>query len=201
MNVIVALVCRNYFADKDVTVLPIVVGGDGSDNRQCQIPEVQALASKFSTYMSLIAGILGAITSPRLGQLSDRYGRKFFMGLSSLGLLTSELCTVLAVWYPETFHMNILLVASTLDGLCGSFLLGQAVAASYAADCTRPAERAVAFGYFQGALYLGIAIGPLLGSLIIKATGDVLNVFYAAMVSIQSSPIKLGSEFVYRQLP
>src|SRR5690606_24060532 len=43
-----------------------------------------------------------------------------------------------------------------------------------------------AFGYFQGALFLGIAIGPLLGSLIIKATGDVLNVFYAAMVSCLS---------------
>jgi len=65
-------------------------------------------------------------------------------------------------------------------------MVGMAVAHSYAADCTTAENRAVSFGYFQGSLFLGIAAGPVLGGMLIKATGNVLNIFYAALVHIIS---------------
>ena len=63
-------------------------------------------------------------------------------------------------------------------------MVGMAVAGSYAADCSTAEERAVSFGYFQGILFLGIALGPALGGMLIKSTGSPLSVFYAALVII-----------------
>lgn len=104
------------------------------------------------------------------------------MAFSSFGLLASEITTILAAKYPHIFSVNIILVGAVVDGFCGSFLLGMALSYSYAADCTSPAQRAMAFGYFQGCLFLGIAAGPALGGMLIEATGNVLTVFYAALV-------------------
>jgi len=63
-------------------------------------------------------------------------------------------------------------------------MVGMAVAHSYAADCTPAEKRAVSFGYFQGTLFLGIAVGPALGGMLIRATGSVLSVFYATLVHL-----------------
>lgn len=104
------------------------------------------------------------------------------MACSSFGLLASEITTILAAKYPHLFSVNIILIGAVIDGLSGSFLLGMALSYSYAADCTSPARRAMAFGYFQGCLFLGIAIGPALGGMLIEMTGNVLTVFYAALV-------------------
>lgn len=140
------------------------------------------MVSRFALYLSLVAGILSAVTAPILGAYSDRHGRRLMLVLSSLGLLASEITTILAAKYPHIFSVNFLLIGSIIDGVSGSFMVGMAVAHSYAADCTTVAERAVGFGYLQGALYLGIATGPALGGMLIKATGNVLDVFYAALV-------------------
>ncbi|CCX09301.1 Similar to Uncharacterized membrane protein YJL163C; acc. no. P46996 [Pyronema omphalodes CBS 100304] len=60
-------------------------------------------------------------------------------------------------------------------------MLGMALAYSYSSDCTAPTERAMAFAAFQGCLFLGVAVGPAMGGLLIEATGSVLPVFYAAL--------------------
>jgi len=106
------------------------------------------------------------------------------MAVSSFGLLASEITTILAAKYPDVFSVNILLFGSLIDGICGSFMLGMALSYSYAADCTSTARRAMAFGYFQGCLFLGIAVGPVLGGLLIERTNNILSVFYVALVSL-----------------
>ncbi|KAI5811264.1 tetracycline-efflux transporter-like protein [Peziza echinospora] len=183
LNVILELICRDYLVDRDL--LP-PGGGTGftiDPGRECQAPEVQALVSKFALYLSLIAGILGALTAPKLGAYSDRFGRRWVLAISSMGLLSSELTTVLALKYPQTFSVNLLLGGAVIDGLSGSFMLAMAVAHSYAADCSSVADRAVSFGLFQGVLFLGIAVGPALSGILIKTTGNVSSVFYIAMAA------------------
>jgi len=130
----------------------------------------------------LVSGLISAFTSPRLGSLSDRYGRKKLMTYSSFGLLIVEVFTLLAVKCPQYFTVNIFLVGAMVDGLCGSFMLAMALAYSYGADCTSPKNRAVAFGAFQGCLFFGIAVGPVLGGLLVEATGNMLSIFYVAML-------------------
>ena len=159
--------------------MPIVFG---ADNPQCQIPEVQSLVARFTLYCSLFPGILTAVTSPKLGALSDRYGRTKMIAVTSIGMLVSEAFTVLAATWPESVSVWWLFLGYLLDGICGSFIAGIAVTHSYAADCTPPTRRNESFGYFHGALFAGIAAGPLIAGYIIKASGTVLSVFYIALI-------------------
>lgn len=177
------MICREYLSDRAIEdpsfqFMPVIVG---SDNPQCQIPEVQALVSKFTLYGNLIAGILSAISSPKLGAISDRYGRKKIIALSTLGMVVGETITIVAATYPEKFSVNWILLGYAFDGICGSFIAAMALTHSYAADCTPPAKRNVTFGYFHGCLFTGIAIGPIIAGYIIKATGEILTIFYIAL--------------------
>lgn len=142
---------------------------------------MQSRVTTFALIGNIIAGILSAITSPKLGALSDRYGRRYVLCATTLGVLAGEIITILAAKNPETFPVNWLYLGYALDGLCGSFIAGFALAHSYAADCTPPAKRNVAFGYFHGCLFGGIALGPLVSGYIANATGSILTVFWIAL--------------------
>ena len=183
VNLILSLICREYFADRqlhdpDFTFLPIDLN---EDNPQCRIKEVQARVSMFTLACSLISGLLSAVIAPKLGALSDRYGRKRILSITTCGMLLGEIITIMAANYPETFNVNFILLGYGFDGLCGSFIASMAISHSYAADCTPPDKRNVVFGYFHGCLFTGVALGPLLAGYIVKWTGKVVSVFYVAL--------------------
>ena len=153
----------------------------GETNEQCRIPEVQALASNFQLALNIIVGTLSAIASPKLGALSDEYGRTKIIALATLGTLLGEVLTVVVAARSDIFHVNWLLLGAVFDGLFGSLTTALALTQSYAADCSPPERRNVAFGYFHGVLFCGIALGPLAAGYLIRLTGDVLIVFYAVL--------------------
>lgn len=110
------------------------------------------------------------------------------MIINTVGALGGEILTILAAKYPNTVHVNWILVGYCIEGISGSFVVGMAIAHSYAADCTSPQKRAVAFSYFHACLFSGIAIGPALSGYIIDArqkyvghTEAVLLIFYLAL--------------------
>lgn len=183
INLILSLICRDYFSDRAAkdpkfTYLPVLFGGD---NEQCQIPEVQSLVARFQLYFNLISGILSALVSPRLGRFSDRHGRTKVIAMTAFGSILSEIVTVIVAARPQESSVNVLLVSAVFDGMCGSFTTALALVHSYAADCTPPERRNVAFGYFHGVLFTGVAAGPFLAGYVIKQTGSVLGVFEAAL--------------------
>lgn len=183
INLLLNLICREYISEKQTldpnfTLLPIVFGGD---NPQCRIPEVQSRVAQFTLYGNLIAGLLSAVTSPRLGALSDRYGRTKILALTSMGTIAGEIIMIIAATYPEKFAVNWILIGFAVDGLCGSFVCAMAISNAYASDVTPPARRNIAFGYFHGALFTGIALGPIAAGLIVKLTGSPLSIFYISL--------------------
>ncbi|KAF2836785.1 MFS general substrate transporter [Patellaria atrata CBS 101060] len=183
INLILELICKQYLAeqvlqDPNMTIMPVVFGGE---NPQCRIPEVQSRVSQFTLYGNLIMGILCALTSPKLGALSDRYGRKPILLLSSAGLLATEVVTIIAGKYPDQVSVDWILFGYAIDGICGSFITSMALSYAYATDCTPPANRNVAFGYFHGSLFTGIAVGPIIAAYVVKCTGSILSIFYVAL--------------------
>jgi MFS family permease len=182
------LVCTEYYATGHHPISDPMSPGQQPD--RCQNDDVSSRSSLFLLYGSLCSGILSAITSPKLGALSDRYGRKKFMIFNTIGALFGEVLTILAAKYPETVHVNWILVGYCIEGISGSFIVGMAVAHSYASDCTSPQKRTEAFSYFHACLFAGIAIGPALSGYIIEArqkyvghTEAVLFVFYIALAA------------------
>ena len=183
LNLILSLICREYYADKaltdpNFTYLPIQLG---EINPECRTAEVQRQVAQFTLQGSLISGLLAAIIAPKLGALSDRYGRKIVMCYTNFGMFSGEIITIFAAKYPETFPVNWLLLGFFFDGLCGSFIASMAMSHSYATDSTPTDRRNVIFGYFHGCLFTGIAIGPALAGYVIKLTGSVISMFYIAL--------------------
>ena len=183
VNLILTLVCRDYFAerslqDPDFTYLPVLLG---ENNAQCRIPEVQSLVARFQLYLNLIAGVLSALASPRLGHLSDRYGRTKIIALGTLGAVLSEVITVIVAAKPESASVNLLFLGAIFDGLGGSYTTAVALVTSYASDCSRLETRNVAFGYYHGVLFAGTAAGPFLAAFILKHGGRVLDIFCVAL--------------------
>ena len=185
VNLIMDLVCDEYYASQEID--PIVGPIDPGSDR-CNDNSVLSRSALFFLYASLCAGLLAAITSPKLGALSDRYGRTRFMVLNTCGTLFGEVITILAAKFPETVHVNWILVGSCIEGVAGSFIAGGALAYSYASDCTPPQRRNAAFSYFHACLFTGIAIGPALAGYIIEErkkyvgkTDAVLFIFYLAL--------------------
>lgn len=191
VNLIMDLVCTEYYASNNPNPDPISGPMDpGQQPDRCQNDAVSSRSSLFLLYGSLCSGILSAITSPKLGALSDRYGRKNFMIFNTVGALFGEILTILAAKFPDVVHVNWILVGYCIEGLSGSFIVGMALAHSYASDCTSPQKRSVAFSYFHACLFAGIAIGPALAGYLIAArqkyvghTDAVLLIFYLALAA------------------
>lgn len=182
VNMILSLVCREYYLDQASKnpgyVLPSLAGDEPD---ACRYAPVQALAAKFILYTTLISGTLSAIVSPKLGSLSDRYGRLKILVFASAGGLLSEVLLIMAATFPETFNYRWMLLGAVFEGLGGSFIAGMALTHAYATDCTSPPDRAVAFGYFHACLFSGIAVGPLIAAALVEFTGSNVVPFYFAV--------------------
>ncbi|KAI9723514.1 MAG: hypothetical protein M1828_004110 [Chrysothrix sp. TS-e1954] len=184
LNLINDLLCREYYAkiaakNPGFVPPPIMFG---QKNDQCTNDDISASVAQFTLAGNLIAGLISAFTSPKLGALSDRYGRVIVIASITSGMLFSEVITICAATFPQTFRVYWLYVSFVIEGLCGSFVAGMALAHSYAADCTPPDQRNVAFGYFHGCLFGGIALGPLIGRLVIGITHNFVVIFYMSLV-------------------
>ncbi|KAI9691586.1 MAG: hypothetical protein M1822_007657 [Bathelium mastoideum] len=186
MNLYLELICREVLVDKSIAdpkfvFNPVVQGTDGDICRQNDL--VQSKVSLFTLYGNLISGILSAIISPKLGALSDRYGRKKLIIITSMGMLGTEIISIVAAGNLDSFNSNWLFLGFALDGISGSFIAAMSLAHAYATDCTPPSQRSVAFGLYHGCLFSGIAVGPILAGFIIKRTGTVLSVFWIAVIA------------------
>ncbi|KAH6659237.1 major facilitator superfamily domain-containing protein [Truncatella angustata] len=183
LNLIVDLVCKNYFADeslKDPAFIftPVVLGGE---NPQCKIPKVQKNVSIFTLTLSVLTGLLSALTAPKLGSLSDRYGRTRLITVASCGGIINEIITILAAKYPNYIDYHWLILGSFFDGITGSFTAGSILSSSYTSDCSPPSRRGVAIGYLHACLFTGLAFGPLLAGYFVKYTGSLLSIFYVTL--------------------
>ena len=184
MNLFLELICREVLVDRSIAepTSPYNVFVQGGDSNVCrQNDQVQSKVTLFTLYGNLISGLLSAIISPKLGALSDRYGRKRLIIITSMGMLGTEIISIVAATNIDSFNINWLLIGFALDGISGSFIAAMSLAHAYATDCTPPAQRSVAFGLYHGCLFTGIAIGPILAGYTIKWTGTVLVVFWIAL--------------------
>ncbi|KAI0974508.1 MFS general substrate transporter [Xylaria arbuscula] len=183
IELIVTLVCRRYFAEQqelypDSTFLPVIIGGS---NQQCNSAPVQKNVAAFTLVLSALAGGLSAIVAPKLGSLSDRYGRKRLLVIASCGGLVNETITIIAAKYPDVVDYRFLILGSFFDGITGSFTAVSVLGNSYVSDCTPPSKRGVALGYLQACLFTGLALGPIIAGKFAVWTGSVLSIFYVAL--------------------
>lgn len=176
-NVILALLCRKNLS-KDVGLEHKRLGLDDI----CASPAVHTKMGRFVGYGNMLSGILCAISSPQLGRLSDRFGRKPFIAFSALGMFSGDLISVVASWFPDKISVYWILLEFIIGGLTGAFLTTTALIQAYATDLVPSEKRASVFSRLHACMYVGLALGPAIGALHAKTVDnkDMLSIFYIA---------------------
>lgn len=131
--------------------------------------------------INMVTGILSAIIAPKLGHLSDRYGRTKLMSMASCGGIVTEVTTILCAKFPDAVDYRWLVLGSVFEGITGSSTSASIFSQSYTSDCTHPSQRAVSIGYVHACLFGGLALGPFLTGFVFKWTGSFISIFYIAL--------------------
>lgn len=123
--------------------------------------------------MALYTGAL-FLSTPILGRLSDRFGRKPIMAFSLLGSMIGYLMLI--------FASSIWMIA--LSRIVGGAMAGNFGAAqAYIADRTSEQDRMKFMGYFGAAMGLGFVFGPVLGSWLGGSSFENSNLVAPAMAA------------------
>ena len=103
------------------------------------------------------------LTAPILGRISDIYGRRSVLLLSTLLSVGAYLI------YGFVESATGIFLARILSGIAAANL---GVAFAYVADTTKPEDRAKSLGLLGAAFGIGFIIGPVLGALLLNLAND-----------------------------
>ena len=117
----------------------------------------ESLVAAYFGYFISIYALLQFLSSPFLGALSDRYGRRPILLLSLIG---AALDYVLMAFAPNLW---ILFIGRMISGLTGA---NMTVATAYIADISDDKNRAANFGLIGAAFGIGFILGPALGGVL-----------------------------------
>jgi len=119
-------------------------------------------------WLTAIFPLMQFISTPILGQLSDRYGRKPVLSFSLFGTALGYVLFATAI---ITKNIPLLFFARALDGITGGNL---SVARAVIADTSTPEHRTRNFGLIGAAFGVGFVFGPYIGA---RLAGPNVNFF------------------------
>jgi DHA1 family tetracycline resistance protein-like MFS transporter len=127
-------------------------------------------AARIFGVMTAVWALMNFIASPILGALSDRFGRRPVILISTFGLAADFLVMALAP------NVAWLFAGRAMSGLTAA---SYSAASAYLADTTPPNDRAKRFGLFSAVSGAGFIVGPAAGGLL-AALGPRAPFFAAA---------------------
>lgn len=162
-----------------VPVLPkLVVAFEGGDH---------ARAAEVTGIFGFGWALMQFLASPLLGSLSDRFGRRPVLLLSSLGLGLDYVAMALAP------NLAWLFVGRVISGITAATF---STASAYIADITPAEQRAGRFGMLGAAFGIGFIVGPAVGGVLgnislrlpfwVAAVCSLLNTLYGFFVLPES---------------
>ena len=143
-------------------------------------------AAPYSGYLLLSFALVQFISTPILGGLSDRFGRRPVILLSLFGYAIDFAIMGLATAYA------VLFIGRLASGLFAATL---STANAIIADSFPPDQRAERFGILGAAFGIGFIIGPAIGGLVADAFGTRAPFFAASAMAL------LNFGFAYFVLP
>ncbi len=112
-----------------------------------------------------------AIFMPIFGRLSDRSGRKLFLGI---GLLIYAIMSLGYIWADSVTELTLV---RFLHGIAAGMIMP--IALAYVGDISPEGEEGKWMGYFNAAFFAGVGFGPLMGGVLTDHFG--MNVAFYSM--------------------
>jgi len=151
--------------------------------------------------LTAVYSVFQLITSPVLGRLSDRFGRRKLLIVSQLGSALGFLILALSN------NLSLLFLSRIIDGITGGNI---SIAQAYIADVTDKKNRSRGMGIIGAAFGLGFIFGPALGGWLSKisystpayfaAFFSLMTVFATAMFLKETVDIKNSSSLPKRKV-
>ncbi|HZR20219.1 MAG TPA: MFS transporter [Verrucomicrobiae bacterium] len=140
------------------------------------VPLVPVYSRHFGAHGIVIGVIIASfsamqfIFSPIWGRLSDRYGRRPILLVSTAGAACSYVLFAISSGLENHLAaLGLMILARAFAGLCGGNIT---VAQAYIADITPPEQRSRRMGLIGMAFGLGFIFGPAIGGLSLKYLGS-----------------------------
>jgi DHA1 family tetracycline resistance protein-like MFS transporter len=123
-------------------------------------------------WLIAIYPLMQFISTPILGQLSDRFGRKPVLGFSIAGTALGYVLFAIGI---ITHNLPLLFFSRALDGVTGGNL---SVAQAVIADVTPPKDRTKNFALIGAAFGLGFVMGPYIGAKLATPNLSFFGIFH-----------------------
>jgi DHA1 family tetracycline resistance protein-like MFS transporter len=159
-----------------------------------------ASAARISGVFGTVWALMQLVSQPVLGALSDRFGRRPVLLISTFGL---GLDYLLMAWAPS---LAWLFVGRVISGITAATF---STASAYIADVTPAEKRAGAYGLLGAAFGIGFVLGPAFGGLLgnsdprlpfwVAGGFSLLNMLYGLFVLPESLPNDRRSAFEWRR--
>ena len=157
-------------------------------------------AAEILGIFGLVWGLMQFVCSPIMGALSDRFGRRAVLLISTFGLGFDYVLMALAP------TLGWLFVGRIVSGITSASFT---TAAAYIADVTPAHKRAGGFGLLSAAWGLGFVLGPALGGTLgeydlrlpfwVAAACTLLSAAYGLFVLPESLPPERRAPFSWRR--
>lgn len=123
-------------------------------------------------WLTAIYPLMQFISTPILGQLSDRYGRKPVLAFSLVGTAIGYVLFAIGIL---THNLPLLFFSRALDGITGGNL---SVAQAVIADVTPPEHRTKNFAKIGAAFGIGFVLGPYIGAKLSSPNASFFGLFH-----------------------
>ncbi len=157
-------------------------------------------ASRYGGLLLVAYSVMQFISSPVLGSLSDKFGRRPILLISLFGLGIDYIFLAFAPTIAWLFAGRI------FAGICGASIT---TASAYIADVSEPEKRAQNFGLIGAAFGLGFIIGPVIGGVfarygvhvpfMIAAGLSLINWLYGYFILPESLKLENRRDFDWKR--
>ncbi len=144
------------------------------------LPLLPYIAEKFQAsplqigLLTSVYSLFQFISSPILGRLSDKYGRKKLLMISQFGSAVGFFLLGIAN------NLQLLFLSRIIDGITGGNI---SIAQAYIADVTSKKDRAKGMGLIGAAFGLGFIFGPAIGGLLSNISFS-LPAYFACLLAL-----------------